>query len=44
MNKIINKNAIFINLGYRKNSHLHANIICPCITKQSHSLYCLKKN
>jgi len=43
MDKIINKNAIFIDLAYTKYSHKDANIKCPCITTASHSLYNFKR-
>jgi DNA (cytosine-5)-methyltransferase 1 len=39
MCNIINKNSIFINLGFPKHSHTQADVLCPCITTGCHSMY-----
>ena len=42
MDKIIPRDAIFINLGFTKHKHSNASKICPCLTTSKHTMYCLK--
>lgn len=43
MDKIINKRAIFINLGFTKHRHGNADRVCPCLTADKSKMYCLSK-
>jgi site-specific DNA-cytosine methylase len=42
MDKIINKKAIFVDLGYQKYAHPIGDLITPCLTHNLFNFYCFR--